>query len=64
MSRMINAEWHRANPMPKNATLDQRVAWHVAHAKACACREMPESIRTEAIRRGLAPADGDAAKTG
>lgn len=41
----INAEWHRAHPMPKNATLEQRAAWHVEHAQACACREMPASIR-------------------
>jgi len=49
----INAEWHRAHPMPKNPTLDQRVAWHVAHARNCGCREMPDKIRAEAIRRGL-----------
>jgi hypothetical protein len=49
----INAAWHRANPMPKNPTLDQRIAWHVAHARNCGCREMPEKIRVEAVRRGL-----------
>ena len=49
----INAEWPRANPMPKNPTLDQRAAWHVAHAQACGCREMPDSIRLEAERRSL-----------
>jgi hypothetical protein len=30
--------------MPKNATLAQRVAWHVAHQKACACRPLPASV--------------------
>lgn len=30
--------------MPKNATLVERVNWHIVHAKCCACREMPASI--------------------
>lgn len=33
-----NKSWHEQNRMPKNATLQQRIAWHVAHAKACRCR--------------------------
>jgi hypothetical protein len=37
--------------MPKNPTLDQRVRWHVSHAAACACREMPAGIATEVKRR-------------
>lgn len=46
----VNAAWHRSHRMPRNATLAQRVRWHVAHAKACGCRkDMPESIR-EAIK--------------
>lgn len=49
----INAKWHQAHRMPKNATLDQRVAWHIAHAKACGCREIPASIRTAMKKRGL-----------
>jgi hypothetical protein len=40
-----NAEWHRAHPMPKNPTQAQRIAWHREHAKHCACRAMPDSIR-------------------
>jgi len=41
----INAAWHKKNRMPKNPTLDQRLAWHVAHAEHCTCREMPENLR-------------------
>lgn len=48
----MNKAWHDANPMPPNATLDQRVAWHVAHAAACGCRDMPESVKAELLRRG------------
>lgn len=40
MSAKINAEWHRAHTMPKNATPQQRLDWHLAHAKACACRRL------------------------
>lgn len=46
-----NAAWHAAHRMPANATLDQRVEWHQAHEAACACREMPKSIRAELARR-------------
>jgi hypothetical protein len=39
--------------MPKRPTLDQRVKWHVAHAAACACRELPENMRRELKSRGI-----------
>ncbi len=58
----INEAWHRANPMPKNPTPDQRVLWHVAHARNCRCREMPETIRIEAVRRGLIKAKPDSGR--
>ena len=43
----LNAAWHERYPMPRNASLDQRVQWHIRHAKACGCREMPQTIVTE-----------------
>ena len=49
----INAEWHRANRMPKNPTMDQRIAWHLAHARACGCREISGKLREEMERRGI-----------
>jgi hypothetical protein len=52
----INREWHLGNRMPERATLDQRVAWHIAHAANCSCREMPAAIATEIEKRGLRPA--------
>ena len=51
----INREWHEANPMPERATLDQRVAWHLDHARNCGCREMPKSVTAELKRRGIGP---------
>jgi hypothetical protein len=46
-----NAAWHQTHRMPAKATLDQRVKWHAAHAKACGCRVMPASIATEIGKR-------------
>ena len=43
----INREWHLKNKMPKNPTLEQRVKWHMAHAKNCSCRPMPEKLLLE-----------------
>ena len=30
-------EWHLKNKMPRNPTLDQRLKWHVEHARNCSC---------------------------
>ena len=40
----LNREWHEANRMPKCPTIEQRIAWHLAHVKACACRPIPASV--------------------
>jgi hypothetical protein len=50
----LNATWHRSHPMPKHATLAQRLRWHAAHARPCACREMPPAIGAELQKRGIA----------
>lgn len=39
----INKTWHLANRMPKNATVEQRIAWHEGHMKNCSCRPIAES---------------------
>lgn len=49
----INAAWHRTHPMPKNPTENERLAWHLAHARACACRAIPESLRKLMAERGI-----------
>jgi hypothetical protein len=49
----INARWHETYKMPRNATLDQRLDWYLAHAANCECREMPDRIRRELEARGL-----------
>lgn len=51
----MNKVWHEKNPMPKNPTVDQRIVWHVAHAKYCRCREIPFKLMLE-IKNHLSPA--------
>jgi hypothetical protein len=41
----LNREWHEVHRMPPDATLEQRIAWHRAHAAACGCRPAPASIQ-------------------
>ncbi|MFT3781629.1 MAG: hypothetical protein QM790_06385 [Nibricoccus sp.] len=40
----LNAEWHKANKMPPQATLAQRIHWHKEHSKYCACRPIPAKL--------------------
>jgi hypothetical protein len=49
----MNKEWHLKHPMPKNPTIDQRIEWHLAHQKACACRKIPEKLAEEMKKRGI-----------
>lgn len=56
----MNGNWHRGHAIPANATMDQRIAWHLEHALRCACREIPEPLRREIAARmspriGVAP---------
>ena len=49
----LNKEWHLKNRMPEKATLEQRIAWHIEHAKNCSCREMPEKLKEEIKKRNI-----------
>jgi hypothetical protein len=51
--RKIDSEWHAANRLPKNATTDQKIGWHLRHAQNCGCRPMPKSIENEIKARML-----------
>ena len=53
---MVNAKWHDAHRMPPKATMDQRIAWHLAHQKACSCRPIPGGVVAAMQARGLATA--------
>jgi hypothetical protein len=45
--------------MPPRPTLAQRIAWHVAHAKHCACRAIPPKLAAQ-IRAGRSGRRGQA----
>jgi hypothetical protein len=47
----INAVWHAAHRMPINASIAQRIKWHMSHAKACACRPMPAKLKEELTKQ-------------
>lgn len=50
----INKAWHEQHRMPKNATFEQRVEWHLEHLKNCSCRrEIPEKLVLEMKRKGI-----------
>lgn len=46
-----NKDWHEKNKMPKNATFEQRVNWHLEHHKNCTCRPIPEKLLREIDQR-------------
>lgn len=45
---------HKANRMPQNATIDQRIKWHIEHLNNCHCRtDIPASVKAAMIERGI-----------
>lgn len=40
---------HRQHRMPKNPTEEQRIAWHIEHAKHCGCREILEKLKKQKL---------------
>ena len=40
----INKEWHENHKMPKNASDEQRIAWHLEHSRNCTCRPIPDGV--------------------
>jgi hypothetical protein len=49
----INREWHEKNGMPKNATFEQRVKWHLEHQKNCSCMPVPKKLAEEMKEKDL-----------
>lgn len=53
-SKKINKAWHTTHKMPKKATIDQRIEWHLEHLKNCQCRtNIPEKLKAEMFKRGV-----------
>jgi hypothetical protein len=40
----MNTGWHRQHPMPRNASVEQRMAWHLQHQEHCRCRPIPAKL--------------------
>lgn len=54
----LNAEWHKANPMPSKPTFEQRLAWHQEHQKVCGCHPgLPKGLLKEMAKRGITTLD-------
>lgn len=47
----INKTWHEAHRMPKNATLEERIEWHLEHATKCGCGPIPPKLLAEIEKR-------------
>lgn len=53
MHGKINKEWHARHKMPKNPTGEQRIAWHVDHARNCGCREIGVGVAALFRKHGI-----------
>jgi hypothetical protein len=49
----LNAAWHKQHCMPKNATMEERIEWHLGHKKNCGCRDIPIKLKEEMNKRGI-----------
>lgn len=49
----INESWHKKNRMPKSATFEQRVQWHLEHQKNCSCRPIPKMLAEQMKEKGI-----------
>jgi len=46
-----NTDWHSKHKLPKNPTMDQRVNWHIEHARRCTCRHSVDPVLLEELKR-------------
>jgi hypothetical protein len=42
--RSPNTEWHAKHRLPTNPTLDQRMQWHMEHARRCPCPSQDQDL--------------------
>lgn len=59
----INKAWHLKHKMPENPTTEQRIEWHLKHARNCGCRKIEGKIASEMKKRGIAIPTYKATKT-
>lgn len=49
----INKKWHEAHKMPQNASLEERIKWHLEHFRNCSCRPIPNKLKQEIKKRKI-----------
>jgi hypothetical protein len=49
----LNKSWHDKHRMPTNATLEQRIQWHLQHREHCDCRPIPAKLAEIMKVRGI-----------
>jgi hypothetical protein len=54
---MLNASWHDKHRLGRQASAKERLAWHLAHAKACGCRPLTSAFRAKLVERARAEAE-------
>jgi hypothetical protein len=47
----INVAWHNVHKLHRNATLNERVEWHLAHLKNCSCATQVHSKVVSDIKK-------------
>jgi len=43
--------------MPAKAKMEERLRWHLEHARNCGCRPIPDGVAEEMKQRGMFPPD-------
>jgi hypothetical protein len=51
--RKSNGLWHHKHPLSSRPSFDERVRWHLFHAKACGCRAVPKHVAETLRERGI-----------
>ena len=50
----VNKEWHLAHRMPNNASIEEKIYWHLQHLQHCHCREdIPVKLKVEMKKRKM-----------
>ena len=51
--RMSNGLWHHKHPLSSRPSFDERIRWHLSHARACGCRAIPKHVADTLRERGI-----------
>jgi hypothetical protein len=51
--KKFNESWHRNNPMPPDASIEESIEWHLKHFRFCGCRDIPFKLKKEMQKRNI-----------